>query len=389
MKQINILFSASLTMLFLFCSCEQKDNLSLIENPEQENYFIDQDKALSIATILSPDIKRGKATTKSSSMANNIIGVKNIQSIGDNNSPVYHILNYENDNGFVILSADARTPVVLAFSPNGNFEINDDMPPGLVEWMNDTELMVEGVRSGEIEPLAPAARPLLCEAIQSVTIPEEGGTVPMGPNDPCNDDTVPIDCIQTHVVQPKLQTEWGQRGGFNDLIPLQCGGDEAPVGCVAVAMGQIMYYHQYPAQYDWSAMVLDVGTMASAQLLYDAAESVDMDYACSASSAYSSDVPNALKNTFGYSSATYSNFNLSTAKQEIKNGYPIILRGDGTGGHAWVSDGYMEVNMCTYSTLSLHMNWGWNNQHNGFFIFWSPGNHDFGNNKGMVHNIRP
>ena len=66
-------------------------------------------------------------------------------------------------------------------------------------------------------------------------------------------------------VAPLLSSTWGQRAPYNFMCPLKeptpWGGylpDEqhCRVGCVAVAMGQIMRYHQWPAQGEGSHSVV-------------------------------------------------------------------------------------------------------------------------------------
>lgn len=130
-----------------------------------------------------------------------------------------------------------------------------------------------------------------------------------------------------------------------------------------------------------------------------------MNYDCDGSSAYDSDIPKILKGV-GYSSATYGNFNIEILKNQLRSKLPVILSGSrGTGlgaigiawkGHSWVCDGFMSSTSCTYSTLLLHMNWGWgggiNYPYNGWYgSFWHPDgtdyNYDF--NHKMVYNIKP
>lgn len=240
-------------------------------------------------------------------------------------------------------------PIVLAFSPDGNFEETDDMPLCVIQWMNDTKEMVDAVRSGEIEPLASPIRPL-------------------------------------------LETEWNQDGAFNDQVPLSCGNDEAPAGCVAIAIAQVMYHHNYPDEFDWNAMDLTVGTTESARLIADIGQKIGMNYDCAGSGAKTKDIPNLLKTNYNYSSATYSsNINLTTMQSNISGGKPVILSGfSDTVDHAWVCDGYISTNMCTYTTIRFHMNWGWGGSNDGWFILENlnpKGGKGYYKDKAMVYNI--
>ena len=49
-------------------------------------------------------------------------------------------------------------------------------------------------------------------------------------------------------IEPLLKTSWGQDTPYNNLCPTERENKKAiyPTGCVATAMAQVMYYHQYP-----------------------------------------------------------------------------------------------------------------------------------------------
>jgi hypothetical protein len=118
---------------------------------------------------------------------------------------------------------------------------------------------------------------------------------------------------------------------------------------------------------------------AVATLMYHCGVSVNMNYKVASqggSGAYVIDAmsPNgtsaetALRTYFGYSqglkgviraSMTTANW-ISTLKNEIDNSRPVLYAGFGSGGHAWVADGYDNNNF-------FHINWGWGNKSNGNF----------------------
>jgi hypothetical protein len=95
-----------------------------------------------------------------------------------------------------------------------------------------------------------------------------------------------------------------------------------------------------------------------------------MTYSSTGSGAFTSDVPNAMKRYFSYSSSvrSYSRFaNIdeweSLLYNELQEGRPIIYAGnDGTGaaGHAFNLDGYDGTSM-------YHVNWGWGGTNNGYY----------------------
>ena len=46
-------------------------------------------------------------------------------------------------------------------------------------------------------------------------------------------------------VEPLVTTRWSQGAPYNDLCPME-GDARTLTGCVATAMAQVMYYHQWP-----------------------------------------------------------------------------------------------------------------------------------------------
>ena len=189
---------------------------------------------------------------------------------------------------------------------------------------------------------------------------------------------------------------WIQCAYYNTLCPedtQSCNG-HTPVGCVAMAMAQIMDYYQYPNQgigthsyyaegygnqtvdfgattYNWENIPdyltdynIDVET-----LCYHCGVSVDMYYGTSGSGAYPSDVVFALQTYFGYAdSMQFLNKNNyseeywdNLLKNELNHLRPIHYSGRGDeGGHAFICDGYEDNNY-------FHFNWGWDGLFNGFY----------------------
>ncbi len=225
---------------------------------------------------------------------------------------------------------------------------------------------------------------------------------------------------------PLVKTLWNQSGLYNDKVEKYCSNkeDQAPVGCVAVAVGQIMAYHKKPYSFkdkymNWDDMTyVRSGDMFSqiyfcnyegkadiqhllARLGDD--EYLDMDYDCDkGSGAYDT----AALNTFhelGYT-ATEQDYDSDKVIFEIKNNRPVYVSGssirkktpwynfwreyDYKKGHAWALDGYVkrsqevtvfESNNCVppneisddyintyYNTIELvHNNFGWGGDEKG------------------------
>ncbi|MFT4062602.1 MAG: C10 family peptidase, partial [Edaphocola sp.] len=202
-------------------------------------------------------------------------------------------------------------------------------------------------------------------------------------------------CTSTNVVAgPLMATQWGQGCGYNDNTPV-CGTGQncghTLTGCVATAMAQVLKYWSHPVTGINYAAMNDIGsTTATAHLMSLCGTSLpSISYGCSGTYASASDVPNALINNFGMATASYMPgwfpAFYSTIFTELDNGRPILLNGCSveytstflfwtyvTGYdkcHEWVCDGYRKTGDECHPQLYLHMNWGWNGNHNDWYYY--------------------
>ena len=219
-------------------------------------------------------------------------------------------------------------------------------------------------------------------------------------------------------VEPMLKTTWNQNSGWNRFCPEFSGGPsgKAYVGCVAVAMAQALHNIKYPARptgaksytldnygtvaidydaepaYQWNLMSYNESDDYNAQLLYNCAVAVEMNFSSDGSGAYTYRVPNALQNYFSFSPSVknYNRFSdedewISLLKNDLRAGNVIIYAGnadDGKSGHAFNIDGYA-------SNGYFHFNWGWSGSMNAYFSInnVAPGSSDFTKNQSAVVGI--
>jgi len=335
--------------------------------------------------------------------------VRSVLPIQDTTGAVaYYIINYRED-GFVIVAADRRVQPILAYSEAQPF-VADAVGAGLDEWLYATMLVVEEARRSG----APATRDIAVQWDHILGVPDDDEClsprkkdIPVPGPDQCQDSSTSVG--------PLMTTTWGQGCGYNSLTPpaanLGCGGlpcSHAFTGCVATAMAQVMRHHKFPVSYDWASMPNTFGTAATAQLMRDVGQAVDMSYSCDGSGADTKgQVASSFVNDFGYKSASYLDYagtaNYSAVRSNLGLGRPVIFRGgENTGwwifgqysnGHAWVTDGYISSFFCETMTshLMFHMNWGWDGANNGWFAFnnFNPGTFTFNYKSGVVLNIAP
>lgn len=403
-KQTNKLFLIviAFTSLLLTISCSKEEGTIIYATENMEN-FISAKEAYSLLEDIS--INSSNANSLKGSFVDKEI--KTITPIKDKESScLYYIVNYKN-GGFLILSADKRTAPVIAFSNTYEFLLDtNNYPSGLKDFTNCVKKEIKHIRKSNKQQDAITKKQWNKKSIQNLinSISADGRLAPDPDNDPMEPDDP--NCVETYKkVGPLISTIWGQSGEYNDILtPSNCSNTSdgrPPVGCVAVAMAQIMRYHEHPDFYDWGNMLNNRGLGQVPNLMAEIGYFVDMKYGCDGSSASTKkDVAPAFTNSyFNYSSATYDDYNYSKVKQQLNWRQPVILRGGESyygiyrNGHAWVCDGYISSFNCYNMTTSvlLHMNWGWNGRYNGWYSTgnWNPNGNTFNYQKGMVYNIRP
>jgi hypothetical protein len=225
-------------------------------------------------------------------------------------------------------------------------------------------------------------------------------------------------------IEPLLgDIQWNQWAPYNMLCPVM-GKMEAPTGCVATAMAQVMGMWQWPkrgygkneyqmfaqsydeegnyvhgeltmardftqSKYKWEKILpqydgyeSEEENLAIAQLMYDCGISINMEYKSSGSASDLPEVVNALVKNFSYD----KNIRIEYRKfydddvwenmlyENLSKGMPLVCSGqDGKTffeGHAFVCDGYMvDGNL-------FHFNWGWGGNADGYFFLSGNGNGD-------------
>ena len=281
----------------------------------------------------------------------------------------YYVFNAGQNEGFVIISGDDRAVTVLGYSDKGSFDA-DQIPSNMAAWLKGYEAQIKALRENRIS---------VGKKTNSKASPS---------------------------VAPIVQVHWDQNSPYNKYclldLPVLKKPIQAPTGCVATAMAQVMSVYKYPsattneipayevnfgssgiASYDaiaantpidWDNLDVvnyngseeEAKKEAIANLMSYCGRSVEMVYNGTGSSASVSDVANALKTYFGYGKQTaYKRREWSNDKDwnlmiynEVASGHPVIYGGQ-TGeskdseGHAFIVDGYDE------GGDAFHINWGW------------------------------
>jgi hypothetical protein len=316
----------------------------------------------------------------------------------DDENPGLHLVT----NGIttVLVAGDLQAQPILGWADHGDLQgLGEDIPDGLRELLAAWGLQIlltrpaPPDRAGAANPNREAWAQLLDTSVRAAT--EEAKEIP-----------------------PLLGARWGQGAGWNAHCPVDAAGPagRAYAGCVATAMGQVLFHHRHPGRgrhiqsywHDrygdiglnfleetpaWKGMAARGATDAAARLLFLAGVAVRMNYGPRSSTASSSNVPTALKAFLRYADSTRLVWRASTPpetwealiQEELLAGRPIIHRGQGAqGGHAFNLDGWR-------SDGFKHLNFGWNGSYNGWYTLddITPGSWGFTGAQGMVIGIQP
>ena len=292
----------------------------------------------------------------------------------------FYIFNAEGKKGFVVVSGDDRTEPILGYSDRGEISV-ENMPENLKYWLE-------------------------CYEVQMKTLDQANSAGVRGVTRSAS----------RAAVAPLIQTKWDQDEPYNLMCPDgsyvdydELGYNSAKrclTGCVATAMAQVMYYHQWPqscgamdsydiiykyengqpvidhsfhglegTDFKWNDMSLTYSSDATgasanavAELMRYCGQAVKMNYGLSESGSNVS--ANDMVYDFGYSKNAKTVYRLfytvadweDLIYNELYNGRPVLYGGSSaTGGHEFICDGYDGNGL-------FHFNWGWSGGSDGFFV---------------------
>ncbi len=222
-------------------------------------------------------------------------------------------------------------------------------------------------------------------------------------------------------VEPLLVSTWNQDFPYNYMCPADPAGPHGHclAGCVATAMGQLMFYYRWPqtgtgsysyihpdygeisadfgnTTYRWNEMPTAISTTNDAlnELLFHIGVSVDMDYGPISSGMWNHKAAYSYRTYFKYSPETEYVYRDSTTMDwdslvvaHLDRNMPCYYAGWAdytyTSGHAFIVDGYQGE--------YFHMNWGWGGYLDGYFLLdnLTPGGNDFNYAQELIINCYP
>lgn len=367
-------------------------------------------------------------------------------------------INYADNKGFALISADKTHQPVLAYAEEGNFTDTDNLPFPLNEWFTGAMEDIAESKSLPADSLQKIAAEWRC--YEAATVPslkrtdrsrfqnltwdeymelsrimmdqiniwnsqgyrvyalnDYQGTISLGDKNGIGsyvyNHIYPYymeDYADLTIVIEKewgakygtghcFKTQWDQYSGFNQSFDATTDNPTGhiPVGCGPVAVGQVMYYFQYPQFFNWGAMVTgNVGNKVTSDFLLDVYHKCNAKYTKDkngnmGTGCTEEERVKALK-SYGYSCQTVSKVDdsilLYYSPAIIKSSL-VNAKGQ-ESSHAWVVEGailresYIETQVWTFnyerafscihkedtlissSTLSF-ANWGWGGKYDAYY----------------------
>ena len=317
-----------------------------------------------------------------------------------------YVVNFDNDEGFAILSADDRLPDdVIAVSSRGNLI---DFTPYPEEGYEDTLTLEDLYVPEDDDYLLGSVTPdrVIGGLVTNYVIEwtdsiggDLGGRFPGSPppTPPSDPITYTYEYQTVEHIPEMLTTIWHQWSPFNTYCDKRyyyynwlgnekskdkaynfdaeaewgddfISSEDLPAGCVAIAVAQILAYNKYPSvdavvyevgAMPWDSLIMNTSSLDSigkirhpdylAKVVHSIGVGCNMKYGYLGTK-QSFTTPVAAKRyleDIGYSNAERTiGYDLEVVKAQLQNNCPVFIGAisGAVNGHAWVIDGYKKVN---------------------------------------------
>lgn len=291
-----------------------------------------------------------------------------------------YIINYSNNDGFAILSADKRLNPIYAIADKGNLNWDDT---------------VENRGLAEFHKMMQASISSRIVGVENVDTPRRW--IPENVSFKLKAEDKVLALLWPNVLQ------WNQHEPYN-IFCFDKQGRRALAGCVPISVVQAMSFFDTPSSWDgerliWRSIKKGNDNEVLARLIRKLGNKdlLDVEYGTvwnGGSSAYTSNVKRTLE-AMGYVCGSYGNFTDGLCRERLKgsikdpkNRGPFLMSALPEGesyGHSWVIDGYIRNSiyihrnedsdpdnyyLWDYDYTLFHCVWGWSNgQSNGYF-YW-------------------
>lgn len=338
-----------------------------------------------------------------------------------------YIVNYEDDKGFAVINADPMSIPIVARTESGHMDIQK-LNNKVLDFISDCQTKSGNSEDGNVDSSSP--EDLIYEIIANslVTTPRNSSN---------SKEYIYEDWCDIFKYGPLVTVKWNQTYPFNMRMETHehwltenysYYRGLPPVGCVNVALGQILSSIKRPSRapgsnttYDWS-VIRSLSNYTNVSYYLPGATSYPFDtnqilmskvddladflynlsLLCESEPSVngtSSTISKALKAMKSLDSSYFANAEILSYESNSSNmisciqaGKPVFCRGDRinnddtksdddkkTSGHAWVVDGYTkrerdytvitpdDQHYGTQTRYYFHINWGYSGKYDGYY----------------------
>lgn len=382
---MKLRFVLAAGILLAFIACDSHDDFARSENFSQTRTIEEAIEIAKSAASMLDDVSSRVYPERDINLDN--IQILSNLSRSEPDTLIY-IVNYKNNLGFAVISAQKKVEPLLAVTESGSYVNAEECHnPGLVQFMNMATDYVKNTSSSSVEQ----------EVITEVRFEE---------------------IVNGDTIAPRVEVQWGQTGIYGAYC------QNGISGCNNTAAAMVMSYFEYPKsielkyQSNSSAMPLDwteikrhkTGAYTTCcsdkihepigHLMRELGFRSGSKYLDNKTRTFISDTRKVLHD-LGYNVGAITDTYNGFVKWNLKNGLIMMYGHDDTaGGHTWLCDGYKyqktvvveyirPINEVSWTENSRteteliynHFNWGWNGMHNGYFYdgVYKASSYNFGN----------
>lgn len=368
---MNKIFSGLVFLLLLFsCNSEEfvqsNEESQITESSNVSNFKVSPEEAVErLQDFLSGVQSRASSNINIQSIEVFTKEKCNTRALSTNTpDTLMYAINFSDNEGFAIMSADKRTEPIFVLTENGNYNFQEETGNiGFDIFMEMTKNYIVGM-TNETDTTLPFAETRAIGSEWDLYKEKE----------------------------PKLKYKWNQNSPYNMYTPIQ-NGAHTPVGCVAVAIGMcvaransISEINGYPIDlsggcYTTTELNADPAKAQNvARLLREIGRNMNMDYQTGGSGTSIDAAESFLKNESNIKYVTdFMPFGDQTTTRYLwdclvlsTGGGVAVITGANSQeeAHMWVLDGIKVYKqglsgkeLCLY-----HCNWGWGGSFDGWYL---------------------
>ena len=365
-------YFAAVALMLAACSSEEPMTPPTVENDAMgaNPYRVSLTDALKNADALLGELGEGETTRSAERKVESVEYYSRPGTRALGGDTLLYLVNYADDAGFALLSADSRLRPIYAISDEGSMSFSD------TTYNKGLALFARGVES-DVEN-AIASSPSISSPIDSLILMRR----------------------VVREVEPLLnyyQSRMDQVYPYN-MYCFDANGNSAYAGSAAVAIAAIMSYYKHPTSYagytfDWPSWNYgpNWGGVALLINLLGDSNNLQMQYGNTSSTSLASRIyPTFINMSYNghqdlqdFSETEICTILDNHSSNNLNTMGPVLVTGqrrvtNGIVGHAWVIDGYVQYEINSpvigegyvLEDVLFHCVWGWGGKCNGYF-YWS------------------